>query len=631
MYYCVFLVGGARGLPLSHDSEHSDTTRRISDEELEAFRALKNRRSERQKTSLLIYHRDGVKVVPLNEEQSVVVGRDAPSDVTIRDAGLSRQHVCIEVIDGEIWVEDLGSTNGTWVNGERVDRAKVEADAELTLGTITATVHALAPAEYKKYGLENHDRFGMELDTEVARARALNRSLGFVLVRARRQGGARLGRFIPTVSRLIRPFDRLALYSNDTLEILLPEADLDQALKLAEAVVVSAGDAFRTAVGVLPDHAGSAGELVEVTRRALHKATAETPIQTPALKSEDTSSRDSQLPEAGPVILNEAMNRVYKTVTRLASSSIPVLIRGETGTGKEVVARAIHNGGKRKGKPLIAVNCGAIPEQLVESTLFGHEAGAFTGANQRRKGIFEAANGGTVLLDEIGELPGQVQATLLRVLEDKKITRVGTTAEIDVDVRVIAATHRDLEAMCKAERFRVDLFYRLNTMILELPPLRERQDEIEPLVQRFIELSNEADECSITGIDPAALDLLKQYHWPGNVRELRNAIERAVVIAAEEEITVDDLPSAIGDLEQSTSRTTCDVADEGNGGADEELGEVANLKEALQLYEARLILKSLKDAKGDRTAAANRLGLPLRTMHHKMRQHGIKQRQYAKK
>jgi len=202
-----------------------------------------------------------------------------------------------------------------------------------------------------------------------------------------------------------------------------------------------------------------------------------------------------------------------------------------TGTGKEVLARLIHEGGPRRDKPLVAVNCGAIPAELLESTLFGHERGAFTGAGQQQKGLFEAADGGTIMLDEVGELPAAAQVALLRVLEEKRVRRVGATREIEVDVRVIAATHRDLEAMVEARSFRRDLFYRLNGVDVTLPPLRARREDIAPLAERFLKKAAKANGREVRSIAPEAMVLLKEYGWPGNVRELRNAVERAVVIA----------------------------------------------------------------------------------------------------
>jgi len=301
-----------------------------------------------------------------------------------------------------------------------------------------------------------------------------------------------------------------------------------------------------------------------------------------------------------------------------------VLLSGETGSGKEVVARAIHEGGPRASKPLICVNCGGIPAQLVESTLFGHEAGAFTGAGARAKGVFEAADGGTVLLDEIGELPAPAQAALLRVLESRRFSRVGSTEEIEVDVRILAATHRDLEERCRDGRFREDLLYRLNARTLTTPPLRDRPEEIPSLAARFIEQANSDNGCAVVGLDSDALELLARYPWPGNVRELRNAMARAVVIAEGDRIGPADLPERVRGTSLEPAGTDAEALFAGLPAP----GEVQDLKEELARFEADLILQALEASQGDRTRAAERLGLPVRTLAYKMKAHGIRKTAY---
>jgi DNA-binding NtrC family response regulator len=596
---------------LSDDEKPFLLTNPITDEEMAQYRELQRAHALREHRSLVIYHRDGVQVVPLVEGQSVVIGRSPPADQTIRDNSLSRQHACVELFDGEVWVEDLSSTNGTWLNGERVEeRRKVEPEDELTFGVVTATVHTLEAMEARRHGLDSHDCFAAELEREAARARAFGRSLAMLMLRSGDRGGPHPFRWIAAVQRLLRPFDRIALYSADTVEVLVPEADEQQALELADAIFASSKGSLRCGLASLPAHAGSAGELLEVARRALQRTSGRQPLTRAPSPAAGEHGGDS----AGPVVRSAAMCRVFEMVERLAATAIPVLILGETGTGKEVIARAIHRGGKRSDKPILCVNCGAIPGQLVESTLFGHEKGAFTGATGQAKGVFEAADGGTVLLDEIGELPPATQIALLRVLETKRITRVGSNREIDVDVRILAATHRDLEAMCRAGEFREDLLYRLNTMTLKVPPLRERPDEIEALVAHFIEEANRVNDCRVAGIAAEALKLLARYSWPGNVRELRNAIERAVVIAFESDISVEDLPERVRELEAPVK-----VMEAGGGE-----GTAINLQGELRRVESELILDALREADWDRKTAARNLGLPLRTLARRMQAHGIR-------
>jgi DNA-binding NtrC family response regulator len=372
----------------------------------------------------------------------------------------------------------------------------------------------------------------------------------------------------------LRPVDRVGLYGPSAVLISIPEATPQLVQGLMSEL--SGGEPSLSCSAVsFPADGGSVEELIaalRVTRRTDRRAppsdTAET---TPAV-----------------VVKNAVMKEVMATVKRLSQSTIAVLINGETGTGKEVVARAIHDGGPRKKQPLRTINCAAIPESLIESVLFGHEQGAFTSADKSARGIFEQADGGTVLLDEIGELAASAQAALLRVLETKKVTRVGGDKEIDVDVRVIAATHRDLEAMVETGRFRLDLLYRLNTMTLRIPPLRERVDEIRPLAERFLK-----DACKQAGteartIDPAALAALEAYAWPGNVRELRNAIERAVVLSQGPAITIADLTDRIrGGVRAATAADVDPDAAEVTGG---------DYKEHVRRFEAKLILQALHKA-----------------------------------
>ena len=576
----------------------------LSDDELARLRAARRTHATRRRTSLLLYHRDGVEVVPLGPGASVVIGRAAPSDVALGDSSLSRQHATVEVVGDEVFVEDLQSTNGTWVDGERVGRSVVEPVSEIAFGAVSASLHVSGTRHDRPLDLEPHERFVAELEAEVARGRARGRPTALVLVRGGRAGS--LARWIDRVRGPLRPYDRVALYSADTVEVLLPETGVDAARPMLEGIL--AGDAsLRASLAVLPEHAGSAGELLSVAVGALHRADGAGELFEPA------TAGAADLDDEQPVVVDPAMKRVFEPTRRVAASTIPVLLVGETGVGKEVVARALHEGGDRATGPMICVNCGAIPDQLVESTLFGHEKGAFTGAERRREGVFETADGGTVLLDEIGELPPSAQAALLRVLEDRKFTRVGSSRELEVDVRVLAATHRDLDAMVAEGAFRQDLLYRLNAVMIQVPPLRDRPTDLEPLVRRFVRLACRDNRVPERGITDEALQLLRDHRWPGNVRELRNAIERAVVLAWGDDIDVADMPETV---EIAPAPTRYDGVTE------------INLRTEVASYEADLILAALRAADWDRKEAARRLGLPVRTMAHKMKAHGIRRKAY---
>jgi two-component system response regulator AtoC len=293
---------------------------------------------------------------------------------------------------------------------------------------------------------------------------------------------------------------------------------------------------------------------------------------------------------------------------KVARHPSTVLVTGESGTGKELVAQLIHSAGPRSSAPFVAVNCGAIPEQLLESELFGHVRGAFTGAVDDRAGLFEEANGGTLFLDEIGELPAPLQVKLLRALQESEIRRVGDNAPKTVDVRVITATARDLEKEVKAGRFRADLFYRVNVVRIQLPPLRDRREDIPELVKHFVSAINKRLGLSVRGATPAAMQLLLEYAWPGNVRELENVIERAMVMTDGRSIEPEHLPTAVRAPGES-------------GSSDEDLD--LSVKRRTESLEKALIERALRQTSGNRTRAARLLDLSHRALLYKIKEYGL--------
>jgi len=603
------------------DDHHASETEPLSAEDLAWLQSVRRGQDRQRQVTLQLFHRDGVHEVLLAEGSGVVLGRDYPADEIVNDASLSREHAHVELLDGAVWVQDLGSTNGTWVDGERIEqRAQVALGQSLALGSVTAVIVPEEGARRGRARLDSHDRFVRSLDAEIERAHAFSRSLALLMIRGEDRRRGQLGSWLPAVRRKLRPFDQAALYSGDTLELLLPETT-EEAARATAAALIQHSEPLVCGVAVFPGHASSAEELVDAARSAVQHAFGDEPIQAALPSHSVILTPDLVASTSGLIVRSSAMLEVYQTVDKLARSTIPVLILGETGTGKEVVAREIHRRGKRADHPMICVNCGGIPGNLVESTLFGHEKGAFTGAANKHQGVFEAADGGTVLLDEVGELPAAAQAALLRVLESKRITRVGSTAEIDVDVRVLAATHRDLDAMTESGEFRQDLLYRLNAMTLRVPPLRERPDEIEALARSFIEEANAANECVVRGLDEDAQRLLLQYSWPGNVRELRNAIERGVVLAWEGRIAVDDLPEAVRALEPRAPRVT--QATQTDPLPLDQMDTSGGLRDQIQRYEIQLIIDAVRNAGGDRKLAAAALEMPVRTLNHKIKQYEI--------
>ena len=302
------------------------------------------------------------------------------------------------------------------------------------------------------------------------------------------------------------------------------------------------------------------------------------------------------------------MQDIFRTIAKIAEYKTTVLVTGESGAGKELVARAIHRRSKRSG-PFVAVNCGAIPENLLESELFGHKKGAFTDAVQDRRGLFEEANGGSLFLDEIGELPLALQVKLLRVLEDEKIRRLGETRDLQVDVRIIAATHRDLTNETKAGRFREDLFYRLNVLLIHCPALRDRREDIPLLIEHFLARNNARLGTSIRGLDTEARRLLYEYAWPGNVRELENTIERAMVLTESDIISAADLPERVREARDPVQMQLAS-------------GELS-VKKTMRIIEEILIRRALQKTKGNRTRAAEILEISHRALLYKIKDYQI--------
>jgi DNA-binding NtrC family response regulator len=307
------------------------------------------------------------------------------------------------------------------------------------------------------------------------------------------------------------------------------------------------------------------------------------------------------------IVSSPAMEEVARLMAKAAASDATVLISGETGTGKDLVAKTIHFSSRRKTGPFLAVNIPSLPESLVESELFGAEKGSFTGAHERKTGMFEAAEGGTIVLDEIGDLAPQLQVKLLRVLQDREFFRLGSTKPLKADVRIMAATNRDLEKAMAEDMFRADLYYRLNVLRIDVPALRARKEDIPPLVDHFIAKYAKREGKTITGISQEAMSTLLRHPFPGNVRELENAIERAVVFAERETLALSDLPVFLNERREG------DLA-----------AEDLSLKEKVRRLETREIKRALLDANGVKSQAARALGLTERILAYKMKTYGLR-------
>ncbi|MFT3925689.1 MAG: sigma 54-interacting transcriptional regulator [Myxococcales bacterium] len=325
-------------------------------------------------------------------------------------------------------------------------------------------------------------------------------------------------------------------------------------------------------------------------------------------ESQRKSAQAEEAARAGAILIGNSgpMQTAVEMVRQVAPSEATVLIRGESGTGKELIASAIHAQSPRRSGPFVAVNCGSIPEQLVESELFGHVKGAFTGASMNRVGRFEAASGGTLFLDEIGELTMASQVKLLRALQSRQIDRVGDTRARPIDVRVVAATNADLEQMIRTNRFREDLYYRLNVFPIHLPALRERKGDIQLLAEAFLERFAKEHGRQVTRISQPALDLMLAHHWPGNVRELENCVARAVLLASDGVIRTHHLPPTLQ-----------------RGPATPELKPASSLHDAMMAYEREILVEAMKNTGGNQAQAARVLGTTARILGYRLRRHGL--------
>jgi len=589
--------------------------------------------------SLLIFSSRGVAALALGAEHQLVIGRGIQVDLHIDDPALSRAHVRFFAKEGRVFVEDLESTNGTFVNEQEIDTAELRIGDEVTLGGVLVVVHGPEDPTVP----ETHDALYALLEHEVMRARFFSRSASVIFVCDPREKARHVAHWMPQLRDRLRAVDHVAVFGPHAVELLLPECDETTAQQLAQRIVDEAGDdvVLRCGVACFPRGGTNADELLASARSAANKATDANAVQ--LSESQDRRLHRSIAPETESwIAASPQMKQLKQLVARAAPSDLAVLIRGETGAGKELVARALHDQSPRKSKPMVCINCAAIAAGLLESTLFGHERGAFSGAERQHRGVFEEADGGTVFLDEIGELPEAAQAALLRVLETKQLNRVGSNKSLTVDVRIVAATHRDLDAMVAQREFRQDLLFRLDVLTLDVPPLRERAEDIRVLLAHFLSQAAQTSGRALS-LSSEAMQTFADYPWPGNVRELKNVIDRAMVIADADEITIRDLPERMlqtnprpclttgassaeasaeaieASANSSTSDDTCEVPVEGTH-------DNVTYREQVREFEIELLLSALRKSGGNQTLAAKQLDLPLRTFVHKVKNLGVRDR-----
>ncbi len=531
------------------------------------------------------------RVIDLPDGIDVTFGRSRGATFTLDHEKVSRMHARVRRDGDNLEIEDLGSRNGTRVNGEKITGVhKLAHGDELAIGPIQAIVNVTSGLP-RSTMVVDADAGEARLRAEVDRALRYYRYVTVAMLRIADDS------VIDQIAGSLRPMDLVAEDAGDDYLIILPElgrADgqqvVDQILEQARA----SGTAALSASVLVPEDGTTVEALIGALRTSLRTGRPVDRTPGPSGKNE-------------PIVLDPGMQRVYSLVERIADSQMTVLILGETGVGKELVAEAIHRRSGRRDQPLIKLNCAALPETLLESELFGHERGAFTGADKRKIGFFEAADGGTLFLDEIGEMPLSLQAKLLRVLERKMITRVGGTTEIATDTRVVAATHRDLEAEVRLGRFRQDLLFRIGGFTLVVPPLRDRPNEVIALAEHFIHGTAAEQGRPAPTIGDAARDALLAYGWPGNVRELKNAIDRALVLCGDT-IDITDLPEKLRDVGQRVRPVSA----------------AADVRGQLAEVERAAIVAALDAENGNQTRAARRLGLSRRALIYKMEKYGLK-------
>ncbi len=535
---------------------------------------------------------------PLPAEGTVAIGRATDADVRIEDHSISRDHATLHLSD-PLTIEDLGSANGTWVRNERIPphtKVEIQLNQAVLLGSVTIVVQKRTK-QLRMRRRRTHDYFENRLEEECIRG--LRRDTTFMLVHI--VGPTDSHDLEPAIVGALREGDLVAAYGPGEFEMILFDTDpvhSNRMIERLESALASRQMQAKIGTAWYPQDGREPNTLAARARTRAHGATVE-PVEPGDL-----------------VIADERMSALHALVSRVAAADISVLLQGETGVGKEIVAEQLHRQSARSDKPFVRLNCAALSESLLESELFGHERGAFTGAHTTKQGLLEVASGGVVFLDEVGEMHASTQAKLLRVLGEGKLMRVGGLSARAIDVRIISATNRDLEMEVSRGTFRLDLLYRLNAMSIIIPPLRERTAEIEPLVRMFLKRIAEKYGRPVPLLTPGALAALREYSWPGNVRELRNVIERAMVLVSDDVIDVEDLPVEKMRATYNTPRLSGPIPiltpPHGSPAA-------AELTE-----EHQRILAALEECGGNQTHAARVLGISRRALINKIEKFAVR-------
>jgi DNA-binding NtrC family response regulator len=551
---------------------------------------------------LLIVEGASSSMFPLPPAGVVVIGRAPESDLRIHDAACSRKHCKLHVAGHEVTLEDLGSHNGTRVNGERVNGSRaLSGDDVISIGPVKLVLHA-AQAE-RPPSLLDPPQLRERLAQEVERTITYERPLSVLCLAhdpTRPKDAA--ARALRAHLRLI---DVVGSLDERHLAVVLPELHAEASRALAERLA----QALSLRVGVA--HCPADGHRGDVLLAAARAAAA---LPDGHVHEASECVTTLALDGATALIADPAMLQVYDLVRRLAASDLTVLIAGETGAGKEHAAQAVHLWSPRKRGPFVAINCASLPETLVESELFGYEKGAFSGATAAKPGRFEAAAGGTLFFDEVGELSPAVQAKLLRALETRRITRLGGLKDIDLDVRIVAATNRDLAAEVKAGRFREDLYFRLSAARVVLPPLRDRPRELALLARHFLEHACAGRPAPT--LSTATLAALARHRWAGNVRELKNEMEFVAATVTE----------AVVEPWHLSERLTAVAVPPSPDSAPPAAAPQRPIADELREIERRRMVEALAACGGVQKRAAELIGMPIRTFTMKYKQYGLGER-----
>ncbi len=466
----------------------------------------------------------------LPQDGEVTIGRSKSVEIYVDDKSVSRTHAVIKIENQQLTIRDLGSSNGTRVGGVRLqpeEPRKLRVGDAIQVGSVTLLLQPAAAA-IRPRRFWSSDDFEVRLEEECARAQRAGIRFTVAYLRVDRAAVDIAVRQL--LARQLRSSDVVGEYGTSEYAIVLTDSTIDKARGVMERIatdLVARQVAAQWGAAEFPGDGSGAHPLVTAAQVAMRNERAMVAVG------------------KQPILVDRKMLEVIKFVKLIAAGDLGVLLLGETGVGKEVIAEEVHKLSRRSAGPFVRLNCAALSEQLLESELFGHEKGAFTGADKSKPGLIETASGGTVFFDEIGELSMNLQVKLLRVIEEKQALRVGGVKPRALDVRFVAATNRDLEQQAKQGGFREDLYYRLAGATVILPPLRERPADIEPLARMFLQNTSVHLGRHAPEIHPDARALLLSYRWPGNVRELRNVIERAALICGSEAIGVAHLPSTI--------------------------------------------------------------------------------------